>query len=168
MTRTLTPEAQADRDDFERYAREHGGCSCHISPPCGYCSHPGNPLCQDDESCWIEERFPAIGSTVRIVKIGLPIWPDAEQFIGADCTLCAVFMTGDTQMVAVEHQAYGICCCFQAAMVRTPEQAEAERLEAEISSMIDIALVTPVITAAQARIVMERLQKAGYGKLPSQ
>lgn len=53
-------------------------------------------------------------------------------------------------------------------MVRTPQQAEAERLEAEIGSMIDIALVTPVITPAQARIVMDRLQKAGYGKLPSQ
>ncbi|WP_442108238.1 hypothetical protein [Pseudomonas sp. NUPR-001] len=101
------------------------------------------------------------------MKVGLPIWPEAEQFIGANCTLCAVFDTGGTWMVAVEHQEEGICCCFQARMVRTPEQAEAERIEAELSAMIDVALVTPVVTPAQARIVMDRLQKAGYGKLPA-
>ncbi|WP_136474521.1 hypothetical protein [Pseudomonas sp. DG56-2] len=77
----------------------------------------------------MSEFLPAIGSTVRIVKIGLPIWPDAEQFIGADCTLCATFKTGDTLMVAVEHQEEGICCCFRAEMVRTPQQVEAEQRE---------------------------------------
>lgn len=49
--RVLTPEAQADRDDFDA---EDGCCSCHISPPCGYCTHPGNPLNQEDDSCWME------------------------------------------------------------------------------------------------------------------
>lgn len=50
--RELTPEAQDERDDYERY---YGGCSCHISPPCGACTHPGNPLNQEDDSCWLEE-----------------------------------------------------------------------------------------------------------------
>jgi hypothetical protein len=50
--RVLTAEAQADRDDFDR---DDGGCSCHISPPCGYCTHPGNPLNQEDDDCWTEE-----------------------------------------------------------------------------------------------------------------
>lgn len=51
--RELTPEAQDDRDDFDS---EYGGgnCSCHLSPPCGSCTHPGNPMNQDeDESCWM-------------------------------------------------------------------------------------------------------------------
>lgn len=32
----LTDEAQADRDDFEAYKDESGGCGCHLNPPCGY------------------------------------------------------------------------------------------------------------------------------------
>jgi hypothetical protein len=55
MTRVLTAEAQAERDDFEYDAKNYG-CSCHLSPPCSYCTHPGNPLNQDeDESCWEPE-----------------------------------------------------------------------------------------------------------------
>lgn len=59
----LTPEAQADRDDFD--AMNYGGCSCHISPPCNYCVHPGNPLNQDDfDECWmyetVEDRLEAL------------------------------------------------------------------------------------------------------------
>lgn len=52
--RVLTPEAQADRDAFiAEYGRD-GNCSCHISPPCNSCLHPGNPLQQDEvESCWM-------------------------------------------------------------------------------------------------------------------
>ncbi len=50
--RVLTEEAQADRDDFEaKYGS--GNCSCHIRPPCGSCTHPGNPRNQEeDDSCW--------------------------------------------------------------------------------------------------------------------
>ena len=83
-------------------------------------------------------NLPPLGSTVRIVSIGLPVWPEAEKFFGADCTLYAVFMTGDTQMVAVEHQADAVCCCFRADMVRTPEQALAEEREAGITQMREI------------------------------
>lgn len=48
----LTEEAQADRAEFEAYKDEYGGCSCHIAPPCGHCTHPGNPTNQEDPSCW--------------------------------------------------------------------------------------------------------------------
>lgn len=82
-----------------------------------------------------EMNLPPLGSTVRIVKVGLPIWPEAEQFIGADCTLYAVFDTGGTLMVAVEHQEEGICCCFQARMVRTPEQVQAEARQVEVDDL---------------------------------
>ncbi|OJB35388.1 hypothetical protein [Burkholderia ubonensis] len=50
--RVLTEEAQADRDVFDADYRDRG-CSCFISPPCSFCTHPGNPRNQDeDESCW--------------------------------------------------------------------------------------------------------------------
>ena len=50
--RRLTEAAQADRDAFNSYARD-SGCACHSMPPCGYCTHPGNPANQDeDERCW--------------------------------------------------------------------------------------------------------------------
>ena len=53
MVRQLTDKAQEDRDSFE--SRGGGGCSCHINPPCGSCTDPGNPLNQeDDEDCWEE------------------------------------------------------------------------------------------------------------------
>lgn len=51
----LTPEAQADRDDF--YLNYAGrDCQCHISPPCNYCVvyNPGNPENQEeDDGCWM-------------------------------------------------------------------------------------------------------------------
>lgn len=54
MSKVLTPEAQAERDDFER---NYNNCSCHISPPCSSCTHPGNPLSQaEDDSAWVEEH----------------------------------------------------------------------------------------------------------------
>lgn len=56
MNRRLTEEALAERDDFEFEFGRDGNCSCHISPPCGSCLHPGNPLNQnEDETCWVEE-----------------------------------------------------------------------------------------------------------------
>ncbi len=49
----LTPEAEDERADFSA-EYEDRGCTCFISPPCGYCTHPGNPANQEeDESCWI-------------------------------------------------------------------------------------------------------------------
>ncbi len=54
--RVLTPEAQAERAQFVAKYDHDGNCSCHISPPCGSCMHPGNPRNQDeDESCWMAE-----------------------------------------------------------------------------------------------------------------
>lgn len=54
MERELTEDAQADRADFRSYYGD-GNCSCHLRPPCGSCTHPGNPMNQDeDDSCWIE------------------------------------------------------------------------------------------------------------------
>ncbi|SCW91908.1 hypothetical protein SAMN03159424_04392 [Pseudomonas sp. NFACC05-1] len=105
--------------------------------------------------------LPPLGSTVRIVSIGLRIWPEAERFLGADCTLCAVFMTGDTLMVAVEHQAEAVCCCFVADMVRTPEQIAMEEREASIMAAME-ATYTLGISNISKRILIERLYDAGH------
>ena len=52
--RILTPEAEAEREDFEAMYGMLGNCSCHISPPCGSCVHPGNPRNQEeDETAWM-------------------------------------------------------------------------------------------------------------------
>lgn len=49
----LTPAAERDRSDFVM-EYEDLGCTCFISPPCCYCTHPGNPLNQEeDDDCWM-------------------------------------------------------------------------------------------------------------------
>lgn len=83
----------------------------------------------------IGENLPPIESTVRIVPGNTTIWDVAEQFVGVDCRLKAVFMLEETQMVAVEGIESGQCCCFWASMVRTPEQAKAEEREAKAKAM---------------------------------
>lgn len=114
-------------------------------------------------------NLPPLGSTVRIVSIGLRIWPEAEKFIGADCTLCAVFMTGDTQMVAVEHQADAVCCCFVADMVRTLKQIERDKRIAEIEELSDELAGYEGIDGARARHhnLALHLVDQGYRKQPS-
>lgn len=65
----LTEQAQADRNSFERYYGSEGNCSCFSHPPCGSCTHPGNPSNQYDDSCWEEEKeepemYRASGSSI--------------------------------------------------------------------------------------------------------
>jgi len=56
MTKELMPWAQAEADDFySSYGNGDGNCSCHISPPCSSCTHPGNPLnLENDPFAWGE------------------------------------------------------------------------------------------------------------------
>jgi hypothetical protein len=50
----LTQAATIDRHDFELEYGEGGNCSCFNHPPCPSCTHPGNPMNQDeDEECWV-------------------------------------------------------------------------------------------------------------------
>lgn len=53
--KVLTKEAKKDREDFYNKFGDSGECSCHINPPCSFCTHPGNPVNQEeDPECWIE------------------------------------------------------------------------------------------------------------------
>jgi len=50
----LTEESQCERDDFDSEYRADGGCTCLLSPPCGWCTHPGNPRNQEEiDECWM-------------------------------------------------------------------------------------------------------------------
>ena len=52
----LTKEAEADREDFVAEYGLEGNCSCHLSPPCNSCLHPGNPAQQEEnEECWEDD-----------------------------------------------------------------------------------------------------------------
>ena len=83
-------------------------------------------------------RLPPIGSTVRIDKGDRVVWDAAEMFIGVDVTLVSTFMTGDTQMVVVEHPTEKQCCCFRADMVRIPEQIAPTERESAIKAFMRI------------------------------
>lgn len=66
MTRVLTAEAETERADFKREYGHDGNCHCHLSPPCASCTHPGNPLNQDeDDSCWVDHEPALHSNSVR-------------------------------------------------------------------------------------------------------
>ncbi len=49
----LTDWAEGQAADFLRLY-DTGNCSCHIIPPCGSCTHPGNPHNLDaDDEAWV-------------------------------------------------------------------------------------------------------------------
>jgi hypothetical protein len=69
----LTAQARSARESFERQYGDRGNCSCHVSPPCGSCLHPGNPSNQaENDEAWEpipsttdEEREKGIAAYVR-------------------------------------------------------------------------------------------------------
>lgn len=50
----LTEWAEAEADDFSR-TQEDRGCVCFTGcAPCGWCTHPGNPLnLNEDDDAWV-------------------------------------------------------------------------------------------------------------------
>ncbi len=63
--KVLTPEAQTERDQFDRkYEYGDGGCTCFISPPCNWCTHPGNHHNQAErDECWMPPNAESLGVT---------------------------------------------------------------------------------------------------------
>lgn len=57
----LKPEYQEDANQFAKHY-EDIGCTCHLGhPPCSYCTHPGNPLClEEDDDAWMDPLEAAI------------------------------------------------------------------------------------------------------------
>lgn len=62
----LTQNARLDREDFERgdhndegISLADRGCICFTGcAPCSYCTHPGNPRNQEDDSCLEKVQVP--------------------------------------------------------------------------------------------------------------
>lgn len=56
----LTSDAYKDHLNFTRMYGD-GNCSCHLSPPCGSCIHPGNPVnLMSDETAWETSIIPQL------------------------------------------------------------------------------------------------------------
>lgn len=52
----LKPEYQDLADEFEDLYGDRG-CTCFINPPCGYCTHEGNPIAlEEDPDAWMQEE----------------------------------------------------------------------------------------------------------------
>ncbi|HYG24454.1 MAG TPA: hypothetical protein VEH04_16875 [Verrucomicrobiae bacterium] len=85
MSKRLTKEAQIERDDFTGLYGE-GNCSCHLSPPCNSCTHPGNPRNQEeDEACW-EEEPPIFSARVLVTgKDPQEVFSNLSTLICAAC-----------------------------------------------------------------------------------
>ena len=64
MGRILSERGQRQRGEFNR-RYDGGNCSCHLSAPCGSCTHPGNPRNQEeDDEAW--------------ERVDVKIWPLEE------------------------------------------------------------------------------------------
>lgn len=57
----LTPEGE-DLFEAYMYRANYYGCSCHISPPCGLCTHEGHPVCiEETPELWEPDELPSQG-----------------------------------------------------------------------------------------------------------
>lgn len=57
----LKPEYEHLNYQFNRDFKDTG-CSCFLNPPCGYCTHEGNPLnLEETEDAWEFVSFTCFG-----------------------------------------------------------------------------------------------------------
>lgn len=112
--RRLTDEAQAERDQFESTYGRGGNCSCHISPPCSSCLHPGNPANQEeDDSCWTTEP---VSNAEELPENITAAWTRDEERtqglllqIGIDTSIGLLQRLTDEQLQAAEASANAVC-----------------------------------------------------------
>ncbi len=54
---------ETGRELFDEFNASHGDscCSCHINPPCDYCTAPGHPLgIEENDEYWDARKFPGL------------------------------------------------------------------------------------------------------------
>jgi len=115
--RELTAEAELDR---ERFDRDYGnrGCNCFTGcAPCGWCTHPGNPINQaEDEECW--EREPAVPPQLPVTIIDIERSRrcfDMHLPMADPCPRC-----GGHNMQVGDYVCYGVCShCETADMLNS-------------------------------------------------
>lgn len=50
----LTEDARAEHDEWQMEHHDRG-CTCFLSPPCSFCTHPGHPLnLNETPEAWTE------------------------------------------------------------------------------------------------------------------
>lgn len=111
------------------------------------------------KQAWSGEGLPPVGSMVMIDRMGLTIWPDAEQFIGPDVKVLANYKAGDEDMIVVESPDERSNCCFRACMarpIRTPEQIAAEERDTAVRNIMGLGGIQ--------RQSAEWIYDAGYRK----
>jgi len=81
--KVLTKKYQEIHDEFvNNYENYDITCTCHIAPPCGYCTHPGNPSnLEETPEAWltfeevkdvpIEDPFEHLNNVTEEVKKGI-------------------------------------------------------------------------------------------------
>jgi len=134
------------------------------------------PMIISNDTKWSGEGLPPVGAVVVIDRMGLSIWPDAEQFIGPNVKVLANYMAGDTPMIVVESPDESANCCFRACMarpVRTPEQIAAEERQREIDSAFSLVNTTTQVPGDFVRQnilrhAIETMIDAGYRKQVTQ
>lgn len=106
MSRTLTLEAELDRERFDRNYRNRG-CDCFTGcAPCNWCTHPGNPINQeDDDKCWERETSAVPQTPVTILDMERSdIAFDMYLPMADPCPRC-----GGHNMVVGDYACYGVC-----------------------------------------------------------
>lgn len=72
--RQLKPKYQKLRDDFAEELEHTSSCSCHINPPCGFCTHEGNPTnLEDNPDAWEYEDMPLRSDGHQTVETAGPV-----------------------------------------------------------------------------------------------
>lgn len=167
--RVLTPEAEAEREDFEAKYGMLGNCSCHISPPCGSCIHPGNPRNQEeDETAWMAAGDSEGGETdAPAARIPAPEYDPASVAFPADFASDPAL-----QYLAPEDYEMPPADPKLLAMANRALHDQAEELRAQLSSIAMIAaayLPDPSdISTARAVEIMDMLADAQTGHILAQ
>jgi len=70
MVRQLNQTGLEYQEEFKRRYEDHG-CSCHVSPPCGFCVDPGNPTnLAEDDSMWETVPVQAVTAEEAVQAVG--------------------------------------------------------------------------------------------------
>lgn len=120
MTRAgyrLTSEAEEDRYQFVAEYGYDGDCSCHLSPPCSSCIHPGNPHNQvEDDAAWEPDpdellpSLPQLPEQAGVIELPPIDWPRLRadfdgipmRFAGSALALCVPFTRAGSSKDATE------------------------------------------------------------------
>jgi hypothetical protein len=135
----LTAEAQAEREAFDA-EYDRGNCSCHVSPPCGSCLHPGNPNNQvEDDSAW--EPILSATDEERANKVAAYVNCHGGLFEGDKG--CGLQALTDAQYTAQLSRPDSTWCCPKCGNSADYNDTESERVQGVNDEPLVEAAQTP-------------------------